>query len=186
MIAQTLGKHPRSSGQSLACISATAQPTWLRDTRVQNTFKHIHACMSKCPRTKHHFDLNTILFLKPLCYPPPPAPNSGLYGHVLLKKKLLVSPWTEGAMLGGRSKAKSGAKGRNIEYGGVVGSGGDRVFSHGRAHLRINPGLAAQVTFMQLCSLFLFPLTPLSPPLLLFPSLSLYVPQPSLRPSPPV
>lgn len=84
--------------------------------------------------------------------------------------------------------AKSEAKGRNIEYHGEVG--GERWGVGGQGVL---PWMGPP---MDLCgspssgdahaALLLLPLTPLLPPLLLFPSLSLYDPQPSLRPSPPV
>lgn len=78
-------KGLRSGGQSLAGLAATTQRSghlpWFRDTRVQNTFKHIGACMPESPtRAKKNPEMNNILLLRPPCHL---SPQLGLRGQAL-------------------------------------------------------------------------------------------------------
>lgn len=159
--------------------------------------RHGHTSVPKSPtRAKNNLGLNNIPFLKR-------PPKMRALRPCSPKKKWLVNTWTEGADWV-ETGAKMEAKSRNTEFcGGVrgrgwrghgrlshewahpwiyspcVGQGPLLVFQLRRIELQFNPTL-----LIQLCSLFLLPLSPLWPPFLLFPSLSLSAPQPSLCPPP--
>lgn len=85
VMAQMEAKGLRSGGQSLAGLAATTQRSghlpWFGDTRVQNTFKHIGACMPESPtRAKKNPEMNNILLLRPPCHL---SPQLGLRGQAL-------------------------------------------------------------------------------------------------------